>query len=176
MSVDYRIKIFRKVDDKLLGVCYANQLKAILDSEFAEIINCDRCNCDKAKFTYNDLEALSTAVFGKMKELNNKIAEKKLMLAIAHSVDVKHELEEEIFSIKEELEELRWPFENASKLQGMLDCVVEDLWDKEDKHPAHEYNSFDLPEKTVVYANGDKETLTPTVWCKDVYCVVEANY
>ena len=177
MGVDYRIKICRKVDDKCLGICNANQLKSILDSEYTGLINCSAGrNCENVKFTRADLDAVTTAAFSKINELYKSIIEKKLMLAMAHSVEVKHELEEEIFSIKEELEELRWPFENASKLQGMLDCVVEDLWDKGDKHLAHEYNSFDLPEKTVVYSNGDKETLIPTVWCKDVYCIVEANY
>lgn len=176
MSVDYRIKIFRKVDDKLLSICYANQLKAILDSEFAGIINCDRRNCDKAKFTFNDLEALSDVSFSKLQELYGQVIEKKLMLAIAHSVEVKHEIEEEIFGLNEEIEDVRWAIENSAKLQGMIACIVEDLWDKEDKHPAHEYNGFDLPEKTVVYANGDKEVFTPTVWSNDTYCIIEANY
>ena len=88
----------------------------------------------------------------------------------------KHELEEEIFSLNEEIEDQTWPIASAYELAGLIDCVVEDLWDKGDKHPAYKYNGFDLPEKTVVYANGDKDTSTPTVWCEDVYCIVEANY
>ena len=177
MSVDYRIKICRKVDDECLGICNANQLKSILDSEYSGLINCDSGrNCDKVKFTKDDLLAVTSAAFDKIKDLYKTITEKKLMLVMAQNVDIKHELEEEIFSLNEEIEDQTWPIASAYELAGLIDCVVEDLWDKGDKHPAYKYNGFDLPEKTVVYANGDKETLTPTVWCEDVYCIVEANY
>ena len=77
MSVDYRIKICRKIDDECLGICNANQLKSILDSEYSGLINCDSGrNCDKVKFTKDDLLAVASAAFDKIKDLYKTITEK----------------------------------------------------------------------------------------------------
>lgn len=177
MGVDYRIKICRKVDDKCLGICNANQLKSILDSEYAGLINCDSGrNCDKVKFTRVDLITVADAAIDKIKDLYRTINEKKLLIALAQNVSIKQELEEEIFSIEEEIEEQRWPMNSAYVLAGIIDCVVEDLWDKDDKLVAYEYNGLDLPEKESAYADGEKYKYHQTVWSDDVYCIIEANY
>lgn len=176
MSTDYRIKICRKVDDKLLAICNANQLKSILDSEYSKIIHCDGRNCNNVKFTTMELEAVANAAFDKIKELYRQINEKNLLIALAQNCDVKHELDVDITYIKDEIEEQTWIIESAYNLRGVIDCVVEDLWDKDDKMSAYTYNGLDLPEKEREYANGEKYKYHPTVWSVDTYCVIEANY
>ena len=176
MGIDYRIKICRKVDDKCLGICNANQLKSIFDSEYAELIHCNNRNCNNVKFTKDDLCAVSTAVFDKIKSLYQTIFEKKLLIALAQNVDIKHELEKEILSLEEDIEEQRWPLDAANTVCGIIDCITENLWDKNDKHAAYEYNGFDLPKKECTYGDGKTYKYSQTVWSNDIYCLIEANY
>lgn len=177
MGIDYRIKICRKSDNKCLGVCNANQLKSIFDSEYAGLIQCSNGrDCNNVKFTRDDLCAVSTAAFDKIKSLYQTIFEKKLLIALAHDIGIKRELEEEILSLEEEIEEQRWPLDAANIVCGVIDCITEDLWDKDDKHAAYEYNGFDLPKKEGTYGDGKTYEYSQTVWGSDVYCLIEANY
>lgn len=176
MGTDYRIKICRNVDNKLIAICNANQLKSILDSEHSKIIHCDGRNCNNVRFTPNELERVAQTAFEKIQDLYRQINEKNLLIALAQNGKIKHELDEDIEYIKETIEEQTWVISSAYALKGIIDCVVEDLWNKDDTLPAYEYNGLDLPEKESEYANGEKYKYHPTVWSNDVYCMIEMNY
>lgn len=176
MGVDYRLKVFRKVDDKLLGIVDANYLKTIFDSEFDYLIHCDGRDSDKKRFTYYDLEDVSKNVKEKIDSYYSSIFEKKIMVMNAVSIDIKHELEEDINCIKDEIKELNYVFESTCILMGMISCIVENLYDKDDKYSAYEYNGFDLPKKTGEYPNGEKYEYQQHIWNTDVYCEIEANW
>ena len=100
MGVDYRLKIFRKVDNKLLGIINANHLKNIFDSEFDYIIHCDGRDSDKKRFTYSELEEVSRSVKEKIDSCYSRIFEKKLMIMGSSNIDIKHDIEEEINDLK----------------------------------------------------------------------------
>ena len=176
MGVDYRLKIFRKVDDKLLGIVDANHLKAIFDSEFDYLIHCDGRDSNKKRFTYSELEDISKNVKEKIDSYYSSIFEKKIMIMNAASIDIKHELEEDINFIRDDIQELNCVFESTCILMGIISCVVENLYDKDDRYSAYEYNGSDLPKKTGEYPNGEKYEYSQCVWNYDVYCEVEANW
>lgn len=84
MSIDYRLKIFRKCDNKQIGTINANRLKTIMDSAFSEKIHCgDYISSDKVRFTYEELESVSVAAFEKLSEYYNKITLKTFMISAA---------------------------------------------------------------------------------------------
>ena len=176
MGVDYRLKIFRKCDDKLLGIVDANHLKAIFDSEFDYLIHCDGRDSNKKRFTYSELEDISKNVKEKIDSYYSSIFEKKIMIMNAASIDIKHELEEDINFIRDDIQELNCVFESTCILMGMISCIVENLYDKDDKYSAYEYNGSDLPKKIGEYPNGEKYEYSQCVWNYDVYCEVEANW
>ena len=176
MGVDYRLKIFRKVDNKLLGIINANHLKNIFDSEFDYIIHCDGRDSDKKRFTYSELEEVSRSVKEKIDSCYSRIFEKKLMIMGSSNINIKHDIEEEINEIREEISELNYIFESSNVLLGSIGCVVEDLYDKDDKYAAYEYNGQDLPKKTGEYPSGEKYEYSTYVWNTDIYCEVEANW
>lgn len=90
---------------------------------------------------------------------------------------MKFELETDIREIKNEyITDLRYVIENANALLGMISCIVEDMWDKRDKKCAYEYNAADLPKVIHTYANGEKYEDDQMLFCRDIYCEIEANY
>lgn len=86
MGTDYRIKICRNVDNKLIAICNANQLKSILDSEHSKIIHCDGRNCNNVRFTPNELERVAQTAFEKFKISIGRSTRKICLLRLRKTV------------------------------------------------------------------------------------------
>lgn len=186
MATEYTIEIYRKADNKMLGIAHANCLKSIMDTEFQKLMHLDgRCS-NNAKFTVDDIEATETAICEKVKALHSEIFEKKLMIACAKSKEVMHELEEDIVYLNAEIDEdLKWAFYACARIRGTIECIVEDqifTLDEKDEDGSPKYesayirNGRDLPMEERTYSDGTVDKFTPTVWAHDVYCVVKADY
>lgn len=178
MSTDYRLKIFRKCDNKLLGTINANRLKTIFDSEFDEKIHCERyASADKVRFTYEELESVAEVAFEKLSKHYDEITLKTFMISAAANKDMKFELEQDIREIKNEyITPLRYVIENTNMLLGAISCVVEDMWDDKDENCAYEYNAADLPKVKRTYGDGKEYEDSQLLFCKDIYCEIEADY
>lgn len=181
MSVDYRLAVRRKNDDKILGVVDCNQIKGVLDyPKFARMIGCDsRYNSNKVTFGYDDLESIENEAYDEIDSIISKIIEKKMMIATAKSVEVLEHLEEDLSYIKsEELKEVKYVIDLVGEIKGMVLAITQDLYQnpvlnfEEDKDyddetsnvPAYKYNAVDLP-------NGEKQY----TYMYDVYFQLEMS-
>lgn len=185
MGTDYRVHIHRKCDDKELGCFYANQLKTIMDSEFADKIGCEgRGSADGMRFEYSGLEEIIELAWKKLESWQQTILKKEFQICNAKNKDIKHDLEEDIYYIQEDhIKDLKWVILNASFLEGMINIVVEDLIKKTDKldengepydKAAYEYNGADLPVEKRRWPDGTEYDDPQHVRNSDVYCVIEA--
>lgn len=183
MGTDYNILIHRKCDNKLLGKVNCNMIKNIFDSEYSEKIHCTgRMSAHNIRFEYSDLHDIETVAFTDIEKLYGEILEKKFMITCASNVDIKNELEQDIYCIKDKISDISVVSYSSAYIQGMIATVVENLLKNpknfEDKQnisdediftyniPAYEYNMEDVK---------SNEKLTKhTIWVDDVYCVIEA--
>lgn len=184
MGVDYRIEIRRKTDRKLLGVVDANCLKIIMDSGLEDKMHLDGRSCVDHEFTYEEVLACSDAVQSKIKDHYREIFEKKLMILAAANVEVKHELEDDIRYLEDDIEELMNVVTACGRLGGLIDCVAESLHmtatndtsKDSETIPAYIFNGLDLPKKKVTYGDGTESEQSVYVWNDDVICIVKADY
>lgn len=168
MGVDYKIEVYRHEDDKKIASFWCNQIKSILDSQFANEIHCDHRRCDNVRFNPAELYSISARVQEHIEKLYSKILEKKLMIPLSQNAEIKNGFEADIHEIQEEIQDYFSVHSSVSTVYGMISCVVEDLchYEKCDENnepiPAYEYN-----------AEGTDES---SIWNHDVYCVIKAYW
>lgn len=181
MGIDYTLSIRRKSDNKEIAKFICNKLKIVFDTEYSTYIHCyNRISADKCKFDINDLDALERAVQDNIRSLFSKIHEKKLHGILATNVEIKEQIDEELYQLENEtLQELFDVHCAVSAIHGSIVTLVEDNMkclkdydlvkdDEIDNYniPAYIYNVEDLKKN-------DKEYLT--IWSESIYCVVEAT-
>ena len=175
MSTNYTLSIRRKKDDKEVAKFLCNYLKGIFDSEFAKYINCNtRYSYKNEKFDYDDLSNMLIAIQDKIALQYKNIQEKKFLIALSQNVEIKSELEEEIFYIeKENIPELFGIYYDASVIQGSIITLVEnniklnesEKEDSDDNVMAYKYNAEGL--------KSDNDKYSPCLFADDIYCVIE---
>ena len=175
MSTNYTLSIRRKKDDKEVAKFLCNYLKGIFDSEFAKYINCNnRYSHKDEKFDYDDLSNMLIAIQDKIALQYKNIQEKKFLIALSQNVEIKSELEEEIFYIeKENIPELFGIYYDASVIQGSIITLVEnniklnesEKEDSDDNVMAYKYNAEGL--------KSDNDKYSPCLFADDIYCVIE---
>ena len=175
MSTNYTLSIRRKKDDKEIAKFVCNYLKGIFDSEFAKYINCNtRYSYKNEKFDYDDLSNMLSAIQDKIALQYKNIQEKKFLIALSQNVEIKSELEEEIFYIeKENIPELFGIYYDASVIQGSIMTLVEnniklnesEKEDWDDNVMAYKYNAEGL--------ESDNDKYSPCLFADDIYCVIE---
>ena len=175
MSTNYTLSIRRKKDDKEIAKFVCNYLKGIFDSEFAKYINCNtRYSYKNEKFDYDDLSNMLIAIQDKIALQYKNIQEKKFLIALSQNVEIKSELEEEIFYIeKENIPELFGIYYDASVIQGSIMTLVEnniklnesEKEDWDDNVMAYKYNAEGL--------KSEDDKYSPCLWADDIYCVIE---
>lgn len=158
MSTDYRFSIKRKADGKKLATFYYNMIKNVRDcyvpdcelaydpNKFSEktVLSIDQIEADRSKIQ-----------LAKMK-LENAIAEKKELIAKAVSVDIKHELEDDICELESNIKDIKYADEALVGLDVVVRCLTEDLVVKEDNdedHMAYAANAKDLGDDKYVFIN-----------------------
>lgn len=173
MSTDYNLKICRKADDKVIGVVQCNRLKNIFDTEFAKYIGCETnsWHYDNAKFEMRDLENGLNSVNIKIENLHENVFEKKMMIALAKSKDIKLELEQDIMDIRSDIAELMNTSASFSVIIGIVECVSVDMF--KGKQMAYEYNAKGLPKRIQIQENGTTAKYDPFIFEDDVYCIIE---
>jgi hypothetical protein len=178
MSVDYNISIYRKQDNKLIGKVLCNMLKNILDSEYSNYIHCDgRMSAHNVKFEYEDLHTLDLTVESKIESAFLNIFEKKLMITCANNATIKEELEQDIYTIKDNISELYVIHYSSAYIQGMISTIVEDNLKNPkqyDEMTDDEISMFDIPAYKYNYEDLKTDNHS-TIWNDDVYCVIEAS-
>ncbi len=183
MGVDYRIEIRRKSDDKLLGTVDANCLKSIMDSCLGEPMNLDDRSSDNVRFTLEDVVKVENSAYDKMEKYYATIYEKKMMIALASSTDIKNSLEEDIRYYEDDIKELRYVISACGQVYGLVDCVAESLWhtvkaenDEDSEIPGYKFNGMDLPKTKSKWNDGTEYESSVYIWKDDVYCIVKADY
>lgn len=183
MSVDYRMTIKRKKDDKVLGTCIVNQLKNIVSSSHYKLMHLSRYGDSKAdKFEYDDIIAFINATKKDLQDAYAKVFEKKMLIALAKNAEIKSELEEDIHYIEdEEIENAFCDMQSASEIAGIVTCIVEDMERKDESAEfgyvmAYRYNAEGLPDSSYTDVNGNIQHMSASVFSHDVYCEVEALY
>ena len=182
MSTEYIIHVKRNADNKEIGQFLANHLKGIFScSKYENLINCEG-NPDKAKFTYDNLEAVEDAVTNDIKTKYASVYEKKLQIPLCQNIDVKHEIEEDISYLYDDIDELLNALRSCNWLQGACAVVVEDMINPNikikdeydiERRSAYYYNAEGLPKEKHKWNNGEEYESTPTIWLKDVYFEIE---
>lgn len=165
MSTDYHIEIRRCNDDKEVGKVMCNSIKNIIDSDVSHCINCTGYQVDGVKFRYGDLDAANHQVVSNIEMLFNQIHEKKMMICVASNIDIKHDLEDDILSLNEELQRNYVTLWAIGEIQGKINALVEDTIHEDG--PAYELNAHD--QKCNI------ENILPAIWSSDVYCVLKAS-
>lgn len=181
MSVDYIVSVKRKTDDKVIGKFLCNHLKTLVGSEFAEILPHTGYTGGGGRFNVTDIDRLRETISAKIEKEYQTIFEKKLLIALASSKDIKSELEQDILDIQTYIsEELIYCLRAVHILHGQVQLITEDNikidseTDDGEGSMAYAYNGVDLPKKTA--KTGDNEYEMPSyVFMNDVYCDVEIN-
>lgn len=173
MSTDYNLKICRKADSKVLGVVQCNCLKNIFDTEFAKYVGCEvnSWHYDNARFEMRDLENGLNGVNTKIMNLYDNVFEKKMMIALAKSKDVKFELEQDITDLRSDIAELTNISASFSMIIGIVECIAINMF--KGKNMAFEYNAKGLPKRIQKYENGTTAEYDPCIFEDDVYCMIE---
>lgn len=173
MSTDYNLKICRKADDKVLGIVQCNCLKNIFDTEFTKYIGCEMnsWHYDNVKFEMRDLENGLNSVNIKIENLHENIFEKKMMIALAKSKDIKFELEQDITDLRSDIAELMNVSASFSMIIGIVECIAINMF--KGKSMAYEYNAKGLPKRIQTYENGTTTQYDPCIFEDDVYCIIE---
>ena len=158
MGTDYRFSIKRKADGKKLATFYYNMIKNVRDcyipdcelaydpNEFSSktVLSIDQIEADRSKIR-----------LAKMK-LKNEVAEKKELIAKAVSIDIKHELEDDIRELESNIKDIKYADEALVGLDAVVRCLTEDLVVKEgndEDHMAYVANAKDLGEDKYVFIN-----------------------
>ncbi len=155
-----------------------------MDSSLDDKMHLDGRSSTEHEFTYDDVLMCSDAAQSKIKDHYREIFEKKLMILAAVNVEVKHELEDDIRYLEDDIEELMNVVMACGKLSGLIDCVTESLYmtatndaSKETEMiPAYIFNGLDLPKKRITYSDGTESEQNVYVWNDDVICIVKADY
>jgi hypothetical protein len=173
MSTNYTLSIRRKIDDKEIARFLCNQLKCIFYGGFGKYINCDNDHLyNNEQFEYKDLISICDIVQEKISTEYKNIQEKKLLIALAQNKEIKEELEDEIFSIEDEvIPELFDVYYGAVSIKGSIETLVENNMklskeeDEDDHTMAYRYNAEDLKNEDNDY---------PSLWVDQVYCIIES--
>lgn len=183
MSTDYKFTIKRKADDKQLGEFYYNWIKNLYDVD-CKSLALDPENIayysDRKKSVYEvqDIDTDLQKLKEKSKQIWQKIFEKKLLIPHASNIDVKDDLESDIYMLEEEYENVLYAIEALAGLRSTVCVIVEDMVkdgkdidDSDpdadiDKHMAYVYNAEGLKPE-----DGNS---TAHIWTTDVYLEAEA--
>ena len=173
MSTDYRYTIRRKADGKKIAVFYYNMIKNLND------ISCDELKLkldpehvggnedEQVRYNVIDIDNDIDKLEIRIKLLNMKIFEKKLLVPTAANRDIKDDIEADIFTLETEIKNCMYAIEALSGLSAVVNVIVEDQVDISDDTVkgvdklAYEYNAAGLP-KT-------KDGYDPHLWSSDIY-------
>lgn len=129
MSRDYTIKVKTK-DGVELGECFVNEIKNIIDFMFIrETLNFDH---NKTTFSYKELSNVRDKIENVIKDEYSKIFMKTLLSNTA-TIDVKHELDEEILDIRDYINDLFVAYYGISSIIGKICAMSEDRCYKTDE-------------------------------------------
>lgn len=178
MSTDYRYTIRRKADDKKIAVFYYNMIKNLYDIDCIDFnlkLDPEKIRTFEdhqlTKYTVEDINSDIEKLTTQTKLLNMKIFEKKLLLPSALNVDVKTDIEADIFSLEESITNCMYAIEALAGLKSVVTTLVEDqvnIGQDDEDSIAYVYNAKGLP-KT-------KDGYDAHLWASDVYIEAEAIF
>lgn len=162
MSTSYIIHVKQNSTNVELGAFLADRLKTIVSSKQRECLNLNEYSNQNARFTMANLEFARESARKELQEINLKIFEKKLMIPMCKSKEIKEELQYDINDLEIEWSEVMVVIENINHIIGAIDTIVENLYYKDENAFAFEHHSID-----------GKPNM---IFSKDVYCEVEVDY
>ena len=177
MSTDYRYTIKRKADGKKIATFYFNWIKNLYD------IDCKGIKLDpedvkygdtepKTRYEMSDIENDIGTLNARCKQIWQKIFEKKLLMPQASNVEVKDDMESDIYMLEQEYDSIRYAVEALAGLRATVTTLVEDLLkdgneDDYDNRMAYTYNAEGLPAKDGMEV--------AHIWADEVYIEAEAH-
>lgn len=176
MSTDYRYTIRRKADDKKIATFYYNKIKNLYDvtaTDFELKLDPEKIRCEddgQIRYTVDDMHSDIEKLDDRIKLLYAKIFEKKLLVPTAANIEVKDDMEADIFTLENEIRDCTYALDAICGLKAVVEVFVEDNvkldGDDEDGSMAYVYNAEGLPKSPEGYS--------PSIWADDVYVEAKA--
>ena len=177
MSTDYMYTIKRKADSKKIAKFYFNWIKNLYD------IDCKGIKLDpedirygdegpKTRYEMSDIENDIKTLDERAKQIWQKIFEKKLLVPLSASKDIKDDIESDIYMLEQDYDNVQHAVKALAGLRAVVTALVEDLVkdgseEDYDSRMAYVYNAEGLQAKDGMEA--------AHIWTDDVYIEAEAH-